>query len=92
MLDEVAAGLTDPEVRQLIEVVNGVRREGVAVIWVEHVVRALVGVVDRLICLAGGRFIRDGSPAEVLASPEVKEVFLGTGYGFGDTPGGGAGR
>ncbi len=92
MLDEVAAGLTDPEVRQLIEIVDGVRREGVAVIWVEHVVRALVGVVDRLICLAGGRFIGDGSPAEVLASPAVKEVFLGTGYGVGDTRGGGAGR
>ena len=52
-----------------------------AVIWVEHVVRALVGVVDRLICLAGGRFISDGTPEEVLASPAVREVFLGTDYG-----------
>ena len=81
MLDEVAAGLTDPEVRQLVSVVKGVRDRGVAVIWVEHVVRALVGVVERLICLAGGRFISDGSPEEVLSSPAVREVFLGTDYG-----------
>ena len=52
-----------------------------AVIWVEHVVRALVGVVDRLICLAGGRFIADGEPRAVLSSPAVREVFLGTSYG-----------
>jgi branched-chain amino acid transport system ATP-binding protein len=90
MLDEVAAGLTDPEVRQLLQVVAAVRAQGVAVIWVEHVVRALLGLVDRLICLAGGRFIGDGSPEEVLASPEVKEVFLGTGYGVGGSAGGGA--
>ena len=49
-----------------------------AVIWIEHVVRALVDSVDRLICLAGGRIVGDGDPAEVLASPQVREVFLGT--------------
>ena len=88
MLDEVAAGLTDPEVAELVEIVRGVRAEGVAVIWVEHVVRALVGVVDRLICLAAGRFIGDGPPEQVLADPRVKEVFLGTGYGVGEAAGG----
>jgi branched-chain amino acid transport system ATP-binding protein len=50
----------------------------VAVIWIEHVVRALVQTVDRLICLAGGRIVGDGEPATVLASPAVREVFLGT--------------
>ena len=52
--------------------------EGIAVIWIEHVVRALTPVVDRLICLAGGTFVGDGDPAEVLANPAVREVFLGT--------------
>ena len=80
LLDEVAAGLTDPEVGQLVEIVAGVRARGVAVIWVEHVVRALVDFVDRLICLAGGRFIGDGEPRAVLRSTAVREVFLGTGY------------
>ena len=81
LLDEVAAGLTEPEVAGLVEVIERIRARGVAVIWVEHVVRALVGMVDRLICLAGGRIIGDGEPLAVLASPAVKDVFLGTSYG-----------
>ena len=80
LLDEVAAGLTEPEVAGLVQIVEGIRTRGIGVIWVEHVVRALVGMVDRLICLAGGRFIGDGEPLAVLASPAVKEVFLGTSY------------
>src|SRR5580693_8953733 len=64
LLDEVAGGLTDPEVAQLV--------------WIEHVVRALTAAVERLVCLAAGSFIGDGSPAEVLANPAVREVFLGT--------------
>jgi len=78
LLDEVAGGLTDPEVAQLVEIVRGVNAEGTAVIWIEHVVRALTPVVSRLICLAGGRFVGDGEPAAVLADPAVREVFLGT--------------
>ncbi|HEY8797554.1 MAG TPA: ATP-binding cassette domain-containing protein [Candidatus Dormibacteraeota bacterium] len=81
LLDEVAAGLTEPEVAGMVAVVQQIRARGVAVIWVEHVVRALVGMVDRLICLAGGRFIGDGEPRAVLSSPAVREVFLGTSYG-----------
>jgi len=78
LLDEVAGGLTDPEVAQLVEIVRGVNAEGIAVIWIEHVVRALTPVVSRLICLAGGKFVGDGVPAAVLAEPAVREVFLGT--------------
>jgi branched-chain amino acid transport system ATP-binding protein len=78
LLDEVAGGLTDPEVAQLVEIVRGVNAEGTAVIWIEHVVRALTPVVSRLMCLAGGKFVGDGDPATVLADPAVREVFLGT--------------
>jgi branched-chain amino acid transport system ATP-binding protein len=78
LLDEVAGGLTDPEVAQLVEIVRGVNAEGTTVIWIEHVVRALTAVVGRLICLAGGRFVGDGEPGAVLADPAVREVFLGT--------------
>jgi branched-chain amino acid transport system ATP-binding protein len=78
LLDEVAGGLTDPEVVQLVDIVRAVNAEGTAVIWIEHVVRALTAVVSRLICLAGGRFVGDGDPASVLADPAVREVFLGT--------------
>jgi branched-chain amino acid transport system ATP-binding protein len=78
LLDEVAGGLTDPEVAQLVEIVRAVNAEGTTVIWIEHVVRALIPVVTRLICLTGGKFIGDGSPDEVLSTPAVREVFLGT--------------
>jgi len=78
LLDEVAGGLTDPEVAQLVEIVQAANADGVAVIWIEHVVRALTPVVSRLICLAGGGFVADGDPATVLADPAVREVFLGT--------------
>jgi branched-chain amino acid transport system ATP-binding protein len=73
----VAGGLTDPEVAQLVEIVRGVSAEGIAVIWIEHVVRALTAVVSRLLCLTGGKFVGDGDPATVLATPAVREVFLG---------------
>lgn len=78
LLDEVAGGLTDPEVAQLVDQVRSARAAGMAVIWIEHVVRALIATVDRLICLAGGRIVGDGVPSDVLASPAVREVFLGT--------------
>jgi len=78
LLDEVAGGLTDPEVAQLVEIVRSVNAEGVAVIWIEHVVRALTATVGRLICLAGGSIVGDGEPGEVLSQPAVREVFLGS--------------
>ena len=78
LLDEVAGGLTDPEVAQLVEIVRAVNADGIAVIWIEHVVRALTAVVSRLICLAGGKFVGDGEPSAVLADHAVREVFLGT--------------
>jgi branched-chain amino acid transport system ATP-binding protein len=74
----VAGGLTDPEVLELVEIVRGINAEGIAVIWIEHVVRALTALVGRLICLSGGEFIGDGDPAAVLANPRVREVYLGS--------------
>ncbi|MBO0833230.1 MAG: ATP-binding cassette domain-containing protein [Actinobacteria bacterium] len=78
LLDEVAGGLTDPEVAELVAIVRDINAEGTTVIWIEHVVRALTPVVGRLICLAGGKFVGDGEPSAVLAEPAVREVFLGS--------------
>jgi len=78
LLDEVAGGLTDPEVTVLVEIVRGINADGVAVIWIEHVVRALTSLVSRMTCLYGGEFIGDGTPAEVFANPRVREVYLGS--------------
>jgi branched-chain amino acid transport system ATP-binding protein len=78
LLDEVAGGLTDPEVHELVMIVAAARESGIAIIWIEHVVRALLATVERLLCLAGGRIIGDGPPRDVLASAAVREVYLGT--------------
>jgi branched-chain amino acid transport system ATP-binding protein len=75
LLDEVAGGLTDPEVTVLVEIVRAI--DGTAVIWIEHVVRALTSLVARMTCLYGGEFIGDGTPAEVLANPRVREIYFG---------------
>jgi branched-chain amino acid transport system ATP-binding protein len=78
LLDEVAGGLTDPEVAVLVEIVRGINAEGTTVIWIEHVVRALTSLVSRMLCLYGGQFVGDGDPASVLANPKVREIYLGS--------------
>lgn len=77
LLDEIAGGLTDPEVNELTGVVSALQGQGIAVIWIEHVVRALVSTVPRLICLANGAIVADGPPQDVLASDAVRSVYLG---------------
>ncbi len=77
LLDEIAGGLTDLEVNLLTEIIRDLRHDGIAVVWIEHVVRALVSTVDRLLCLAGGVIVADGEPKEVLASEAVRSVYLG---------------
>jgi branched-chain amino acid transport system ATP-binding protein len=77
LLDEVAGGLTEPEVLELVEIIRGLRADGVTVVWIEHVVHALTRSVDRLVCLAQGRILADGEPHAVLADPAVREVYFG---------------
>jgi branched-chain amino acid transport system ATP-binding protein len=78
LLDEVAGGLTELEMVALTQIVRDIQAEGVAVVWIEHAMRALTAVVRRMICLAGGSFVGDGAPDEVLANPRVRELYLGT--------------
>jgi branched-chain amino acid transport system ATP-binding protein len=84
LLDEIAGGLTDAEVPALVETVRDLGRRGVAVVWIEHVVHALVAVVTRLMCLTYGRVLAVGDPHAVLADPEVVEVYLGSTIGRDD--------
>jgi len=77
LLDEVAGGLTDPEVDELTAIVRRISGSGIAVLWIEHVVRALTSTVSQLLCLAGGTFVARGTPDEVLADAEVRRLYLG---------------
>jgi branched-chain amino acid transport system ATP-binding protein len=77
LLDEVAGGLVEHETAALVELVNDVRSTGVSIIWIEHVVHALIAVVDRLVVLHGGSLIAEGDPTEVIHRPEIVEIYMG---------------
>jgi branched-chain amino acid transport system ATP-binding protein len=77
LLDEIAGGLSDAETAVLVQTIREVGAAGAAVVWVEHVIRALVQVATRLICLADGRLLAQGTPAEVLERPEVRAAYFG---------------
>jgi len=77
LLDEVAGGLTEHECAALVTLVKDVRAGGVSVIWIEHVVHALIATVDRLLVLHGGKFIAGGDPHAVIKSPQVAEIYMG---------------
>ncbi len=77
LLDEIAGGLTEQEVHSLIDTIKQLRAEGISVIWIEHIVHALLAVVDRLIAIDFGQLIAEGDPNTVINSPEVRDVYMG---------------
>jgi branched-chain amino acid transport system ATP-binding protein len=79
LLDEIAAGLTDAEAAEIVTLVLRLRGEGLAVVWIEHIVHVLVQAIDRLVCMDAGRVIADGDPAAVLADAAVVDAYLGGG-------------
>ncbi len=94
LLDEIAGGLTDAELPELVSLVRELRDSGTTVVWIEHIVHALLAVVDTMLCLASGSVLAEGDPETVLRDPRVREVYLGTGVeGLGavDLPGDGDG-
>ena len=77
LLDEIAGGLTEAECASLVGTINGIRMNGVSIVWIEHVVHALIAVVDRLIVINFGEKFAEGNPADIMQNPRVQEIYLG---------------
>jgi branched-chain amino acid transport system ATP-binding protein len=77
LLDEMMAGLTHTEVAQSMELVNKIRDKGVTIVMIEHVMKAIMNVCNRIIVLHHGRKIAEGTPQEIASSQTVVEVYLG---------------
>ncbi|NBZ87303.1 ABC transporter ATP-binding protein [Stagnihabitans tardus] len=77
LLDEIAGGLTEGECQALVATIKGLHARGMTIIWIEHVLHALTAVVERLLVLDFGKVIALGAPTEIMASKEVREIYLG---------------
>lgn len=77
LLDEIAGGLTEEESRLLVDLVKRIRQRNVTVVWIEHVLNAILAVADRILVLNFGEKIAEGPPQAVLADPEVRRVYMG---------------
>ncbi len=79
LLDEIGGGLTDEETDQLVGTIREMRRRGMAIVWIEHIVHVLLQVVERLVCMVSGRIIADGDPRTVMSDAAVVDAYLGSG-------------
>ena len=81
LLDEIGGGLTDAEASELVDVILELKRRGIAIVWIEHIVHILLRVAERLVCMDAGRVIADGPADMVMKDPTVIEAYLGGGAG-----------
>ena len=77
LLDEIAGGLTEGECAVLIDMIRAIGASGVSILWIEHIVHALLAVVTRLVVLNFGQVVVEGEPRAVMASQAVREIYLG---------------
>jgi len=77
LLDEIAGGLTEPEARSLAALIRELKATGLAMVWIEHVMHALVAVADRILVMNFGARLAEGPPEAVMRDPEVQRVYLG---------------
>ncbi len=80
LLDEVLSGLTPAEMDGALRLIRAIRDQGATIVFVEHVMRAVMELTDRVVVLTYGRTIAQGAPREVMRNPEVVSAYLGTAH------------
>jgi branched-chain amino acid transport system ATP-binding protein len=77
LLDEIAGGLSEHETHALIGTIRAIHARGTTIVWIEHIVHALVSIASRLIVMNFGQKLAEGAPRAVMADARVKEVYMG---------------
>jgi branched-chain amino acid transport system ATP-binding protein len=77
LLDEIAGGLTEHETHALIGTIRAIHARGTTIVWIEHIVHALVSIASRLMVMNFGQKLAEGAPSVVMADARVKEVYMG---------------
>ena len=77
LLDEIAGGLTEHEARELVDELKRIKARGTTMLWIEHVVHALMSIADRLLVIDFGKKLAEGTPEEVMNNPDVRRVYMG---------------
>ena len=77
LLDEIGGGLTEAELKVLVALVSELKANGLTIVWIEHILHALLAVIDRLVCMSAGAIIAMGEPADVMADRSVMQAYLG---------------
>jgi branched-chain amino acid transport system ATP-binding protein len=77
LLDEIAGGLTEYECGELVKTIKEIHARGTTIVWIEHIVHALVSVASRLLVMNFGQLLAQGNPHEVMSDARVREVYMG---------------
>ena len=77
LLDEIAGGLTEHECLELVDTIKKIHARGTSIIWIEHIVHALVSVVNKLMVIDFGSKLTEGDPDDVMNDPKVQEIYMG---------------
>lgn len=80
LLDEVMAGLNPVETREMLDLIQGIRKEGISVLVIEHNMQAIMRLSDRIVVIHHGKKIGDGEPATIASDPQVVAAYLGENY------------
>ena len=80
MLDECLAGLTPSETEESLEIVRRINRQGITILFIEHVMSAVINLCQRVVVMLEGKYLTEGIPSDVMKEPEVIRAYLGEDY------------